>query len=88
MSEPYHRPISATTWWLSKRNYVLFMLRELTSVLIAAFLVVYLMQLAALAQGAEAYVAAVERLASPGWIVFHLHGADCRSPTTASPGST
>ena len=72
MSEPYHRPIAAATWWLGKRNYVLFMLRELTSVLIAAFLVVYLMQLAALAQGAEAYMAAVERLASPGWIVFHL----------------
>ena len=72
MSEPYRRPISATTWWLSKRNYVLFMLRELTSVLIAAFLVVYLIQLAQLAQGAEAYTAFLYRLASPGWIVFHL----------------
>ena len=72
MSEPYRRPISSTTWWLSKRNYVLFMLRELTSVLIAAFLVVYLIQLAQLAQGAEAYTAFLDRLASPGWIVFHL----------------
>jgi fumarate reductase subunit C len=72
MSEPYHRPISSTTWWLSKRNYVLFMLRELTSVFIAAFLIVYLIQLAQLAQGAEAYTAFLDRLASPGWIVFHL----------------
>ena len=72
MSEPYRRPISSTPWWLSKRTYVLFMLRELTSVLIAAFLVVYLIQLAQLAQGAEAYTAFVERLASPGWIIFHL----------------
>ena len=72
MTEPYHRPISASTWWLAKRNYVLFMLRELTSVLIAAFLVVYLRQLGELAEGAEAYAAAAERLASPGWIVFHL----------------
>ncbi len=72
MSEPYRRPISATTWWLSKPNYVLFMLRELTSVLIAAFLIVYLIQLAQLAQGAEAYTTFVERLASPGWIIFHL----------------
>ena len=72
MSEPYHRPISATTWWLSKRNYVLFMLRELTSVFIAAFLIVYLIQLAQLAQGTEAYTAFLDRLASPGWIVFHL----------------
>ena len=72
MREPYRRPMSSTTWWLSKRTYVLFMLRELTSVLIAAFLVVYLIQLAQLAQGAEAYTAFVERLASPGWIIFHL----------------
>ena len=72
MREPYRRPMSSTTWWLSKRIYVLFMLRELTSVLIAAFLVVYLIQLAQLAQGAEAYTAFVERLASPGWIIFHL----------------
>ena len=72
MSEPYRRPISATTWWLGKRNYVLFMLRELTSVFIAAFLIVYLIQLAQLAQGAEAYTAFLDRLASPGWIVFHL----------------
>ena len=72
MSEPYHRPISASTWWLAKRNYVLFMLRELTSVFIGVFLVVFLIQLAELAEGAEAYAAAAARLASPGWIVFHL----------------
>ena len=72
MSEPYHRPISASTWWLAKRNYVLFMLRELTSVFIGVFLVVFLVQLTELAQGAEAYAAAAARLASPGWIVFHL----------------
>jgi fumarate reductase subunit C len=62
----------SATWWLDKRNYLLFMLRELTSVLIAAFLVLYLVQLSRLAQGAEAYTAFLEQLASPGWIVFHL----------------
>jgi fumarate reductase subunit C len=71
MREPYQRAVPPT-WWLSKRNYLLFMLRELTSVLIAAFLIVYLVQLARLAQGAEAYTAFLQRLASPGWIVFHL----------------
>jgi succinate dehydrogenase subunit C len=60
------------TWWLNKRNYLLFMLRELTSVFIAAFLILYLVQLARLAQGAEAYAAFLQRLASPGWIVFHI----------------
>ena len=48
------------------------MLRELTSVFIGVFLVVFLVQLAELAQGPEAYAAAAARLASPGWIVFHL----------------
>ena len=68
---PYRRPMSST-WWLNKRNYLLFMLREMTVVFIAAFLVLYLVQLAQLARGAEAYTAFLGRLASPGWIVFHL----------------
>jgi fumarate reductase subunit C len=71
MRAPYRRPMSSA-WWLNKRNYLLFMLRELTSVFIAAFLIVYLVQLARLAQGAEAYTAFLERLASPGWIIFHV----------------
>src|SRR5215510_10562686 len=71
MRAPYRRPISPT-WWLNKRNYLLFMLRELTSVFIAAYLVLFLVQLARLAQGAEAYTAFLQRLASPGWIVFHV----------------
>jgi fumarate reductase subunit C len=62
----------SSTWWLSKRNYLLFMLRELTSVFIAAFLILYLVQLARLSQGAEAYAAFLSGLASPGWIIFHL----------------
>ncbi|MFQ5993410.1 MAG: fumarate reductase subunit C [Nitrospiraceae bacterium] len=68
---PYRRPLP-WTWWLEKRNYLLFMLREMTSILIAAYLILFLVQLAQLAQGAEAYAAFLERLASPAWIVFHL----------------
>jgi fumarate reductase subunit C len=71
MRKPYRRSMSPT-WWLNKRNYLLFMLRELTSVFIAVFLALYLVQLAQLARGPEAYAASLERLASPGWIVFHL----------------
>jgi fumarate reductase subunit C len=72
MSAPYQRSVPPS-WWLNNRNYLLFMLRELTSVFIAAFLVVYLVQLARLAQGAEAYTAFLQRLASPGCITpFNL----------------
>ena len=71
MRGPYQRPMSST-WWLNKRNYLLFMLRELTSVFVAAFLVFYLVQLAHLAQGTESYAAFLEHRASFGWIFFHL----------------
>jgi fumarate reductase subunit C len=60
------------TWWLQKPSYFLFMLRELSSVFIAVFLIVYLYQIYQLAQGPEAYVAYARKLSSPGWILFHL----------------
>jgi len=71
MRRPYQRAMSST-WWLHKRNYRLFMLRELTSVFIAIYLVLFLVQLVRLSQGAEAYAAFLQQLTSPGWILFHL----------------
>jgi fumarate reductase subunit C len=70
-SKLYHRKIPAT-WWLKKLSYFLFMLRELSSVFIALFLLVYLVQLSQLTGGPEAYIAFTEKLRSPGWILFHL----------------
>ncbi len=68
---PYVRPISAT-WWTKKTNYTLFVLRELTSVFIWAFLLFYLVQLSYLAQGTDAYLAFRDQRASFGWILFHI----------------
>ena len=48
------------------------MLRELSSVFIALFLVVYLVQIYQLTKGPDAYVAFTQKLSSPGWILFHL----------------
>ena len=67
----YHRKMSAT-WWLTNQSYFLFMLRELSSVFIAVFLVVYLCQLYQLSQGPDAYSAFTQKLSSPGWIFFHV----------------
>jgi fumarate reductase subunit C len=67
----YHRKMPAT-WWLKKQSYFLFMLRELSSVFIAIFLLVYLCQISQLTQGPEAYVAYARKLSSPGWILFHV----------------
>jgi fumarate reductase subunit C len=70
-SKLYHRKMPAT-WWLKKKSYFLFMLRELSSVFIALFLLVYLYQIYQLTQGSEAYVTFTRRLSSPGWIFFNL----------------
>ena len=65
-------PKMPATWWLKKSSYLLFMLRELSSVFIALFLVVYLIQLYQLTRGPEAYVAFSQKLSSPGWLIFHV----------------
>jgi len=70
-SKLYHRKMSAT-WWLKKPSYFFFMLRELSSVFIAIFLVVFLVQLYQLTHGPEAYAAFAHKLSSPGWLAFNL----------------
>jgi fumarate reductase subunit C len=67
----YYRKMPAT-WWLTQRSYFLFMLRELSSVFIALFLVVYLFQIYQLSKGPDAYSAFTQKLSSPGWLLFHL----------------
>lgn len=52
-------------WWLQNRSYSAFVLRELTSVFVAFFAVVYLWQLRALAQGPEAYGQFLATLRTP-----------------------
>ncbi|HEY3306423.1 MAG TPA: hypothetical protein VGL70_23120 [Candidatus Binatia bacterium] len=65
-------PKMPRTWWLQKPAYLLFMLRELSSVFIAIFLIVFLVQIYQLTKGPEAYAAFVQKLSSPGWILFHI----------------
>jgi fumarate reductase subunit C len=65
-------PKMRATWWLSRPSYVRFMIREVTSVFIAIFLVVLLVQVQRVADGPEAYAAFLATLRSPGWIVFHV----------------
>jgi fumarate reductase subunit C len=60
----YRRRVSVW-WWLQNRSYTRFVLRELTSVFVAFFAVVYLGQLRALAQGPEAYERFLARLRTP-----------------------
>ncbi|HET8563329.1 MAG TPA: hypothetical protein VFM35_05605 [Candidatus Binatia bacterium] len=70
-SKLFYRELTSS-WWLSKRSYFLFMLRELSSGFIAIFLVVFLVQLYQLTRDPAAYAAFADKLSSPGWITFNL----------------
>jgi len=65
----YRRRVSVW-WWLQKRSYTAFVLRELTSVFVAFFAVVYLWQFYALAQGPEAYGQFLARLRTPFFLTL------------------
>lgn len=65
----YRRRVSVW-WWLETRSYALFVLRELTSVFVAFFALVYLWQLRALAEGPQSYADFVARLKTPLFLVL------------------
>src|SRR5260370_1885949 len=60
----YRRRVSVW-WWLQNRSYTAFVLRELTSVFVAFFALVYLWQLRALVHGPEAYAQFLALLKTP-----------------------
>jgi fumarate reductase subunit C len=51
----WYRPRVSVYWWLGQRQYLKFILRELSSVFVALFVVMTLFQLRALRNGPEAY---------------------------------
>jgi fumarate reductase subunit C len=67
----YRRHISVW-WWLKSRPYVMFVLRELTSVFVAFFALVTLWQVWAIAHGPEAWARALERLGTPLFVALNL----------------
>ncbi len=73
MSQSYetYKPKLSPTWWLKSRNYFLFMMRELSSVFVAVFILLFLYQLSELAKGPEAYAACRSALTTPGFVVFY-----------------
>jgi fumarate reductase subunit C len=64
---PYHRPIS-TWWWLEKRSYFVFMMRELSSIFVAWSVVFLLLLLYAVGRGDDEYQDFLNWAASP-WLV-------------------
>lgn len=63
----YRRPMSVW-WWTRKRSYFMFVMRELSSLFIAWFVVYLLLFVRAVGESAAAYDAFLDRAASP-WLV-------------------
>ena len=68
---PYYRPIT-NTWWLKRKPYILFMIREITSIFVAGYCVFLLLLIFKLGQGAIPYETFIANLKSPLSIGLHL----------------
>ena len=73
MSAPttYRQPVSRL-WWLKKRTYLLFVLRELSSVFVAWFAVFLMIMVYAIGRGEASYQKFMNWAASPVVIVINL----------------
>lgn len=71
MSKPYVRSIP-WTWWLKRRPYTLFMLREFSAVFVAAYAVLLLVMLYKFGQGEEAFDGFLAMLKTPMSRVLHV----------------
>ncbi len=68
---PYVREMPGL-WWLARRRYSFYMIRELSCVFIGAYALVFLTGLFRLSQGPLAYAAFVDALQQPLAIAFHV----------------
>ena len=66
----YQRRMSVF-WWVHKRSYFLFVMRELSSLFVAWFVVYLLMFIAAVGGGEEKYDAFLDRASSPLFLVVN-----------------
>lgn len=69
--KPYVRPMPKS-WWLKDRFYLLYMLREGTSLLVSVYAVILLVGLLRLSQGEAAFNGWLAALGHPLAILLHL----------------
>jgi fumarate reductase subunit C len=67
----YRRPIS-TWWWLEKRTYLTFILRELSSIFVAWFVLFMLLLVRAIGQGDAEYQRFLDRVDHPLVVMVNL----------------
>ena len=67
----WYRARVSTYWWLKSRSNLKFILRELSSVFVAWFVIMLMLQIRALSQGPEAYQEFQEWLQTPMLIALN-----------------
>lgn len=70
----WYRTRMSTYWWLGRWPYVKFILRELSSIFVAIFVLMTLLQIRALGRGPQAYQAFQDRLGTPAALVLNIIG--------------
>jgi fumarate reductase subunit C len=68
----WHRTRVSTYWWLKKRSYLAFILREVSSVFVAWFVVFLLLLVRAVSRGEESYREFLAWSASPLVVLLNL----------------
>jgi fumarate reductase subunit C len=68
----WYRPRTSTYWWVKRGSYFAFILRELSSVFIAWFVVYFLLLVRAVGQGENSYQQFLDWSASPGILLLNL----------------
>jgi fumarate reductase subunit C len=68
----WYRSRVSTWWWLARWPYLKFILREISSVFVAWFVVVLLLQIHALSRGPEAYAQFERWLGNPAVVLLNL----------------
>ncbi|MPY79568.1 MAG: fumarate reductase subunit C [Actinophytocola sp.] len=69
---PLYRPPVSLTWWLRNPSYLLFVLRELSCVFIAWFVVYLLMLVYAVSSGRAAYQEFLDLSANPLVVILNV----------------
>ena len=69
--EGYRRPVS-TWWWLRKRSYLVFVLRELSSVFVAWFVAFLLVMITAVGRGESSYQRFLDVAAHPVLVAINV----------------
>jgi fumarate reductase subunit C len=68
----WYRPRISRLWWLRRRSYLLFVIRELSSVFVAWFVVFLLLLVRAVAQGQREYQRFLDLSATPWMLALNV----------------